>query len=108
MIHVALKRAINMAHGYVHVTTNGIYITRRDDYRERAFVPNIAAQNIVLFDDGKKVKPFDFWLEFLQHTKVVKVSRHRREQINEARRKAGRPVKKYNISQRVAGVAFRP
>lgn len=103
MIAVALRRILNMAHGYVHITTRGVFITRRSDYREKAFLPKLAARNLILFDDGKPVAPFKFKLEFLRGTPVVKVSSERRKQINRAR--AGKPRKAYDIKDRIQGVA---
>jgi hypothetical protein len=106
MIKLAIRRAIKCPHGYINVKANRISITRRPDYRERAFLSDIAARNMVLFDKDKSaVKPFVFWAEFQRHTNIVKRDR---EQVNAARRKRraeGRPDKTYSLAKRIVGLA---
>jgi hypothetical protein len=107
MIKVAVARALRVAHGYIHVDSTGISVTRRKDFREKAFLPRIAAKNMYLFDDedtAHLVKPFRFTAEFHKTTKVYKSSPERKAQINT--RRAGVKRRKYSLHSRVIGLAI--
>lgn len=71
MIKLAVKRAIG-GHGYVKVESSGIAITRRDDFRERAFLPRPAQRAMVAFDNKEPVRPFSFWLHFMKTSRIEK------------------------------------
>jgi hypothetical protein len=104
MIKVAVARAIGVPHGYVKVDATGISVTRRKDYREKSFIPRTAIKHMLQFDkDPTQVKPFSFYLEFRKTSPVYKSTKERREQINKARK--GKSQRKYNISERIAGIA---
>ena len=109
MIKLAVARAINIPHGYIKVDATGISITRRNDYREKSFLSHNAIVNMLRFDQNKEVRPFRFKAVFHKTSKVYKASDHRQKQVNAARKKRiaeGRPDKKYNLHQRIAGVAI--
>jgi hypothetical protein len=109
MIKLAVADAIGIANGYVRVDATGVSITRRKDYRERAFLPKPALRAMLEFDRKKEVEPFTINLTFLPTTRVAKTSPERRAQVNAARaqRKAeGRPDKKYDMAKRLIGVAM--
>lgn len=109
MIKLAVARAIDIPHGYIKVDATGVSITRRTDYREKAFLTHNALINMLRFDQKQQVKPFKFKLVFHKTSKVYKASEQRKAQVNAARHKRkaeGRPDKKYNLHQRVAGIAI--
>lgn len=108
MIHIAVKRAIG-GHGYVKVDARGVFITRRDDYREHAVLPRRAYRKMLQFDkDRASVGPFAFGLTFAKTTKIHKYSDkqlEKRENNRRALRAAGK-LKKWNPAERYTGVAF--
>src|SRR5262245_1255459 len=107
MIKLAVKEAIG-GHGYVKVDSTGIAITRRPDFREKAFLPRAGVKHLFEFDDGKEVKPFQITLKFFKTTRVYKNSEDRRLQINKARVariSAGRPDKRSEMQKRLRGLA---
>jgi hypothetical protein len=109
MIKISVARAINVPHGYVRVDATGISVTRRPDYREKAFIPRQALANMLRFDKDKdSVKPFYFWLVFHKTTPVAKASEQRKEAINRNRRENDPPSKrkKYHLNKRIAGIAI--
>ena len=111
MIKVAVARALRIPHGYIHVDATGISVTRRDDFREKAFLPKTALKNMLKFDKKQydELKPFRFMAEFHKTTKVVKSTAKRKARINElrnARLAAGIKPRKYNLKSRVVGIAF--
>ena len=53
MIKVSTKRALNLAHGYIHVDATGVSISRNGKYREKAFLPRSAVKQMLLFDELK-------------------------------------------------------
>ena len=117
MIKVAVAHALRIPHGYIHVDATGISVTRRDDYREKAFLPKIAQRKMLEFDreeaDRKKglpskVTPFRFVAIFHKTSKVVKSNAARKARINQlrnARAAAGIKPKKYRLHQRVVGLS---
>jgi hypothetical protein len=113
MIKLAVGRAIGVAHGYIHVDATGISVTRRDDYREKAFMPLRVYKRMLMFDNPdtrSRVKPFSFWLTFHPTTKVVKrdkraVNAARRIRVAAARARGEKP-KVYSLAKRIAGVAI--
>lgn len=109
MIKVALKRALNLSHGYIHVDATGVSISRNGSYREKAFLPRPALVKMLQFDrDKAHVKPFRFSLSFIKTTKVADADRL--AVTNKAKRKhrakAGYVAKKYDMRSRVIGVAI--
>lgn len=109
MIKVALKRALNLAHGYIHVDATGVSISRNGRYREKAFLPRPAMVNMVSFDKDKSaVKPFNFQLTFFKTTKVADAARLAitNRATRKHRAKKGYVPKKYNMRQRVIGMAI--
>lgn len=107
MLKLAIKREIG-GHGYVHVEGGNVAITRRPDYRERGFLPRSAIQAMLDFDNKKEVKPFPFKITFYKTSKIQ--SAERAAQKNLIARKAykagaGYRKKKYNMRQRIAGIA---
>lgn len=108
MIKLAVARAINIPHGYIRVDSTGVSITRRNDYREKAFMPRTAVVNMFRFDNKQQIEPFYFVLKFVKTTRVHKATAERREKVNQARarRKAeGRPDRQYSLAKRLRGVA---
>lgn len=109
MIKVAVARAIGVPHGYIRVHATGIAVTRRQDYREKAFLPKTAYVNLLRFDFNRDaVKPFTFNLEFRKTTRVHHSTSERRAQVNRARarrKEEGRPDKQYSLSKRLQGIA---
>lgn len=117
MIKVAVARALRIPHGYIHVDSTGISVTRRSDYREKAFLPRIAQRKMLEFDGEaearkrgipSKVTPFRFKVEFHKTSKVAKSTEERKAQINQrrtARKAAGMKEKIYRLHQRVVGLS---
>lgn len=111
MIKIATARAVNVPHGYIKVDATGISITRRTDWREKAFLPKAAVRNMLLFDKPdtrKTVKPFTFTAIFHKTTQVVRSSEERKARINLLRRRraaAGIKPKKYTLHMRVRGLS---
>lgn len=108
MIKVALKRALNLSHGYIHVDATGVSISRNGSYREKAFLPRPALMKMLQFDrDKSSVTPFRFTLNFIKTTKVADAERL--AVVNKASKKAkarpGYVAKKYDMRSRVIGVA---
>jgi hypothetical protein len=112
MIKVAVKHAIG-GHGYVNVDASGISITRRPDYREKAFMPRKVRELMLVFDKWGRggrvgpcpVKPFSFKLTFVRTSSITKrdngaVNAKRRERIA-----TGWKQKKYDMRKRIAGIA---
>lgn len=109
MIKIAVAQAVGIANLYIRVDARGVGITRRKDYRERAFMPLIAYKKMLAFDRDATVEPFDFWLTFHKTSAVAPTSDERRAQINgnrEKRKAEGRPDKRYGLAKRLKGVAF--
>jgi hypothetical protein len=109
MIKVALKRALNLAHGYIHVDATGVSISRNCKYREKAFMPRPALINMLKFDKGKVgVKPFTFKLHFVKTTPIADAERaaSTRRAKQKERAKQGFVEKKYDMRSRVVGVAL--
>lgn len=111
MIKIAVARAINIPHGYIKVDATGISVTRRTDYREKAFLPKAAVRNMLLFDKPdtrNTVKPFSFIATFHKTSRVVRSSEERKARINLLRRRraaAGIKPKKYTLHMRVRGLS---
>jgi len=112
MIKLAVAKGINGPGLYIKVDSTGVAITRRNDRREKAFLPRVVVNNMVRFDNNKEsVTPFSFTLHFIPTTRVSKSSAERKAQVNAARRKRkenGRPDKKYDLHTRVKGLAVSP
>lgn len=107
MIKVALKRALNLSHGYIHVDATGVSISRNGSYREKAFLPRKAMVNMVLFDKDKSlVKPFKFQLTFMKTTKVHKYDDETMKRKIERKKANGNSKKRYDIRSRVIGMAI--
>lgn len=106
MIKVALKRALNLSHGYIHVDATGVSISRNGLYREKAFLPRRAMVNMVTFDEEKPVKPFPFTLTFFKTTKVGKITDEQRKKYTRRAKSTGAAKKKYNMRERVIGLAI--
>jgi hypothetical protein len=108
MIHFAVKRAIG-GHGYVKVDARGVFVTRRDDYREHAVLPKHVYQKMLQFDrDKSSLRPFSFTLKFKKTTKIQKYTAKQlehRENTRRALRDAGK-LKKWNPAERYTGIAF--
>lgn len=113
MIKLAVKRAIG-GHGYVAVDSTGIAITRRSDYREKAFLPRPVVEAMYLFDQDKsKVKPFSFTAHFFKTSKIARPETEGALERKRARRKRLRAQgkdpdfggKRNNIRQRIVGLA---
>jgi len=105
MIKVAVKRALNLAHGYIHVDATGVSISRNGKYREKAFLPQRALSAMVAFDHGWSVKPFKFTLEFHKTTRVGKISEQQRETYTKRAKSNGSAKKKYDMRSRVIGLS---
>lgn len=106
MIKVALKRALNLAHGYIHVDASGISISRNGRYREKAFMPRNALVNMVKFDRNKSsVLPFKFKLSFIKTTPVKEKSERAIESSYRTGKASGAAKKKYDMRSRVVGIA---
>lgn len=111
MIKIAMARAINIPHGYIKVDATGISITRRTDYREKAFLPAPVVRNMLLFDKPdtrNTVKPFSFTAIFHKTSRVVRSSEERKARINLLRNRrlaAGIRPKKYTLHRRVRGLS---
>lgn len=108
MIKVALKRALNLSHGYIHVDATGVSISRNGSYREKAFLPRPALMKMLAFDrDKTSVKPFRFSLQFFKTTKVADADRLLvvNKSSKKIRSKPGYVAKKYDMRSRVIGVA---
>lgn len=106
MIKVALKRALNLAHGYIHVDASGISISRNGRYREKAFMPRTALVNMLKFDkDKNSVKPFKFKLNFIKTTPVQEKSAADIESSYRSGKATGAAKKKYDMRSRVVGIA---
>lgn len=104
MIKVAVKRALNLAHGYIHVDATGISISRNGSYREKSFMPNFVVKQMLSFDQHQEVKPFRFKAVFHKTAPIQKkseVSKERRyaKELNVTK-------KKYDMRSRVIGVAI--
>jgi hypothetical protein len=110
MIKLATSRAIRVPHGYVHVDATGISITRRIDYREKAFMPRRALAQMLRIDNGETVKPFNFWVEFHPHGRIRKRDKEKvnavRRVRNAALRAQGKKPKTYSLRKRLIGVAM--
>lgn len=115
MIKVALKRSLNLSHGYIHVDATGVSISRNGSYREKAFLPRRAMVNMVQFDKEKDllpsqrtVRPFKFTLTFFKTTKVADAHRAAitRAATKRQRARADYVRKKYDMRSRVIGAAI--
>jgi hypothetical protein len=107
-IHLATKKAIG-GHGYVHVDASGVSITRRDDYREKAFLTRPLTRWMIAFDKwtrsaGPRPKPMSATLTFFKTSKIVKRDRDEINRAREARKANGWKEKKYNIHERIVGL----
>lgn len=105
MIKVALKRALNLSHGYIHVDATGISISRNGSYREKAFMTRPVLDKMLAFDRHETVKPFSFILQFQKTTNITKKSDAHVVQTKKSHRKTGIDKKRYNMRERVIGVA---
>ncbi len=107
MIKVALKRALNLAHGYIHVDASGISISRNGMYREKAFMPRSAQVRMLAFDRKDDVKPFRFKATFFKTTKVADAARRviTTKAMKKFRAKKSYVEKKYDMRSRVIGIA---
>jgi hypothetical protein len=113
MIKVALKRALNLSHGYIHVDATGVSISRNGSYREKAFLPRPAMVNMVKFDAeanlpraARTVKPFKFQLQFFKTTKVNKYTPAQMAVKIKRKVENGNSKKRYDIRSRVIGLAL--
>lgn len=106
MIKVAVKRALNLSHGYIHVDATGVSISRNGTYREKAFLPYPALRSMVSFDKKMAVKPFSFTLKFYKTTPVKKYTEEQTAKQMASARRTGNYKKKYNMRSRVIGLAF--
>jgi hypothetical protein len=91
---------------YCKVDLRGISITRRNDYRERSFIPQNAGRALVRFDSREEVRPFHFWCHFEKTTRIV--SEERKAQVVQKRKEAkanGIKPKRYAYAKRIAGLA---
>lgn len=108
MIYHAVKRTIG-GHGYVKVDARGVFITRRDDYREQATLPRSVYGKMLQFDEDKSsVRPFNFTLHFNLTTKIAKYTKEEIEKREERRRelRGQGKIKKYDPAKRYMGIAF--
>jgi hypothetical protein len=120
MVGLAVQARLGLVHGYVHVDSTGVSITRRPDYREKALMPGKLAKEVCLHDEAKRLglNPFDYvqpqvvTFKFVKTTKIApKASKERRDQINKARRQRaaeGRPDRISYKRDRMAGIAIGP
>lgn len=107
MIKVAVARALDVPHGYIHVDASGIAVTRRKDFREKAFLPTNVKDKMILFDnEALPVKAYSFSIVFHKTSRVYALTPKRKEQINKARR--GKHRRKYSLRERVIGLAVSP
>lgn len=107
-IKLSVARAIDVPHGYIKVDATGISVTRRTDFREKAFLPNSVKVYMVKFDKKLPVKPFTFTAVFHKTSKVYKSTAARRAQVNANRNRRlseGHKPPKYNLHQRVIGLS---
>lgn len=105
MIKVAVKRALNMAHGYIHVDASGISISRNGAYREKSAIPRTALVRMLAFDQELGVKPFHFTANFKKTTKVRQLSEETKKNDVIRAKKNGSAKKRYNMRSRVIGIA---
>lgn len=70
MIRMAVARALGIGHHYIHVDSTGVSITRRPDYREKAFLPASFVKNMLKWDRGEEIKPFTGTLKFFKTTSI--------------------------------------
>ena len=85
-----------------------------DGYRWRAPTPMVAKDALILFDKKKRhlIKPHRYKLKAERGSKVLPLTRERKDQINEARQRRlaeGRPDKVHDaktVHQRVVGLAM--
>ncbi len=112
MIKVAVKRALNLSHGYIHVDATGISISRNGSYREKSFLTRTPVANMIQFDAEKDlphsertVKPFSFKLHFFKTGKVNKYSHEVMAVKIKQKRDNGNSKKQYNMRSRVIGIA---
>lgn len=110
MIKVATKRALNLAHGYIHVDATGVSISRNGKYREKAFMPHPVVQKMIGFDmmahGGPEVKPFTFKLSFYKTTPVGKIDARQRSEYTRRAKKTGNARKKYDMRSRIVGLSI--
>jgi hypothetical protein len=116
-IYVKIKEAIG-GHGYVSVDASGVAITRRSDYREKAFMPLPALNWMIAFDRwtkglGAKPKPLTTTFKFFKTTKIhrsrrdaaaLKAQREKRKKLNRNKH-YDRTKKKRGVRERIVGVA---
>jgi hypothetical protein len=108
-IKVATKVAIG-GHGYVNVDASGVAITRRNDYREKAFLTRPLQAWMIAFDKwsrnaGPRPKAIKATLVFHKTTKIVKRDRDEINAARQARAARGIKQKKYTMRERVVGLA---
>lgn len=108
MLKLAIKREIG-GHGYVHVEGGVASVTRRPDYREKGFLPRPAQRAMLAFDAGQEVKPFTFSLKLIKTTKIHKYDSNQwahKMKKRDKKKASGWKPKKYNMRQRIAGIAI--
>jgi hypothetical protein len=75
MIHRCVQRTLGGIK-YIHVDATGLSVTRRTDYREKAFLPRKVYKYLLQYDTEKKagvtctVKPFSFAVKFEKTTPI--------------------------------------
>lgn len=110
MIKVSVKRALNLAHGYIHVDATGVSISRNGKYREKAFLPHPVVRKMIQFDQvrlgGTPPKPFSFRLTFFRTTKVGKITDEQRKRYTKRAKASGNSKKKYTMRSRVVGLSI--
>ncbi len=108
MIKLAVKRALNLAHGYIHVDASGIAISRNGKYREKSFLTKSVINNLILHDKPATrhlVKPFSFWADFFKVGPVKKVSKKQRREYTARAKRNGNSKKKYAPRSRIVGLS---
>ena len=79
-----------------------------EGYRWKADTHRVAKKALIDFDHKKSVAPHSYTLEAERKNKIIRNSRDRTKQINDARKRRaaeGRPDKKYTLHRRVVGLA---
>lgn len=95
---------------YIHVDATGVAITRRNDYREKAFLPAPFVKAMLAFDREEEVKPFRGTLKFFKTTRIQHSSEEAKKKNRattakwHAERKAAGKKQKRSPNQRVVGL----
>ena len=105
-IRLGVKDSLNLGHGYCHVDATGISITRKGDWREKAFIVKSALRWLLDYDKRKPVRPFSFWATFHNTTPVTKLTAAQRKEYTVRARANGNSKKQYKKQSRLVGVSL--